>query len=54
VTRCLAFLLLVTHALAVPPAETRMTSNEVARVIAQAISRAEQIEPHSVIAVVDR
>ncbi|MEO6478656.1 MAG: heme-binding protein [Luteolibacter sp.] len=31
-----------------------MTSNEVARVLAQAISRAEQIEPHAVIAVVDR
>ncbi len=31
-----------------------MTSNEVARVLAQAISRAQQIEPHAVIAVVDR
>jgi len=31
-----------------------MTSDEVAKVIAQAISRAEQIEPHATIAVVDR
>ena len=31
-----------------------MTSDEVARVLAQAISRAQQIEPHAVIAVVDR
>lgn len=31
-----------------------MTSNEVDRVLAQAISRAQQIEPHAVIAVVDR
>lgn len=31
-----------------------MTSSEVAQVIAQAISRAEQIEPHATIAVVDR
>lgn len=31
-----------------------MTSDEVARVLAQAISRAQQIEPHAVIAVADR
>ena len=31
-----------------------MTSNEVARVLAQAIARAQQIEPQAVIAVVDR
>ena len=54
VTRSLAPLLLVMLALAAPAADTRMMSNEVARVIAQAISRAEQIEPHATIAVVDR
>lgn len=41
-------------ALAASAADTLMTSNEVATVIAQAISRAEKIEPHAVIAVVDR
>ena len=35
-------------------ASPQMTSNEVALVLAQAISRAEQIEPHAVLAVVDR
>jgi uncharacterized protein GlcG (DUF336 family) len=35
-------------------ADTRMTSNEVAQVISQAVARAQQIEPDAVIAVVDR
>src|SRR5436190_5679932 len=35
-------------------ADTRLSSNEVAQVIAQAISRAEQISPQATIAVVDR
>lgn len=39
---------------AVPPAETLMTSNEVAQVLTQAIARAEQIIPNAVIAVADR
>lgn len=39
---------------AVYASDTGMTSNEVRRVIKQAISRAEQIEPHAIIAVVDR
>jgi len=39
---------------AVPPAETLMTSNEVVRVLTQAIARAEQIMPNAVIAVADR
>jgi uncharacterized protein GlcG (DUF336 family) len=39
---------------AAPPAETLMTSNEVVRVLTQAIARAEQIMPNAVIAVVDR
>lgn len=51
-TRGLAQLLLALLTQAVFAAG--MTTNEVARVLAQAISRAEQIEPHAVIAVVDR
>jgi len=54
VTRALAQLLLALAAVAVAASDTRMTADEVARVIAQAISRAEQIEPHATIAVVDR
>jgi uncharacterized protein GlcG (DUF336 family) len=54
VIRCLAQWLLAFCAFAAPAANTRMTSNEVARVIEQAISRARRIEPHAVIAVVDR
>lgn len=53
-TRGLALFLL---ALLVPTlfgADTRMTSNEVERVISQAISRAAQISPNAIIAVVDR
>ncbi len=45
---------LVLLALVARAADTRMTSNEVAQVIAQAIARAQQIEPDAVIAVVDR
>jgi len=54
VTRGLAQLLIAAFALTATAADTRMFSNEVARVIAQAISRAQQIEPSAVIAVVDR
>ena len=53
-TRGVAQLLLALLALTAFAADTRMTSNEVERVIAQAISRAQQIEPQAVIAVVDR
>ena len=54
VTRGVAQLLLALLALTAFAADTRMTSNEVERVIAQAISRAQQIAPQAVIAVVDR
>jgi uncharacterized protein GlcG (DUF336 family) len=54
VTRSLAQLLFSLLALASFGADTRMTADEVTRAIAQAISRAEQIEPHAIIAVVDR
>ena len=49
-----AQLLIALLALAASAAETDMTSDEVAKVITQAISRAEEIEPHATIAVVDR
>jgi uncharacterized protein GlcG (DUF336 family) len=39
---------------AVPPAETLMTSNEVAQVLVQAIARAKKIVPNAIIAVADR
>lgn len=54
VTRALVQLLFACLAMAAPAADTRMFSNEVARVISQAIARAQQIEPNAVIAVVDR
>jgi uncharacterized protein GlcG (DUF336 family) len=54
VTRALAQFLFASLALAATAADTRMFSNEVARVISQSISRAQQIEPGAVIAVVDR
>ena len=53
-TRSFVPLLLALLALAACADDTRMTSNEVARVIVQAISRAERISPHATIAVVDR
>ena len=54
-TRGFAQLLLACFAFAAASAaDTRITSNEVARVIEQAISRAQQIEPSAIIAVVDR
>ena len=56
-TRGLAKLFLALCALLAPgafAASPQMTSNEVARVLAQAIARAEQIETNAVIAVVDR
>lgn len=46
--------LLMSVACAAFAVSPRMFSNEVAQVIAQAIARAEQIEPEAVIAVVDR
>ena len=53
-SRALSQLLFAIFALVASAADTRMFSNEVARVISQAISRAQRIEPGAVIAVVDR
>ena len=53
-TRGLAQLLFAVFAFAATAADTRLFSNEVARVISQAIARAQQMEPNAVIAVVDR
>ncbi len=47
-------LLLTLFAFASRANDTRLTSNEVARVLMQAIARAEKVSPHATIAVVDR
>ena len=54
VTRALARLLFASFAFAASVADASMASNEVVRVISQAIARAQQIEPNAIIAVVDR
>ena len=52
--RWLTSILVVLAAFSAIAADTRLMSSEVAQVITQAISRAEQISPQATIAVVDR
>jgi uncharacterized protein GlcG (DUF336 family) len=54
VIRWLTSILVALAAFSAIAGDTRLTSSEVAQVITQAISRAEQISPEATIAVVDR